>query len=74
MVHTPEFSLNRLRGDAEKAEKVYADVDKPSTAEDVADCIHLAVGLPLHVNIDQVTIRPLAQSANHKVHRGKLFS
>jgi len=30
------------------------------------------VMLPAHVNIDALTIRPVAQAAAHKVFRGKL--
>jgi NADP-dependent 3-hydroxy acid dehydrogenase YdfG len=73
MVKTDEFAVKRYGGDAEAAAKVYADVDKPLTAEDVADCIGLVVGLPPHVNVDQMVLRPLAQAAQHKVFRGKLF-
>ncbi|MCA1224799.1 MULTISPECIES: SDR family oxidoreductase [unclassified Saccharopolyspora] len=73
MVHTDEFSLNRFRGDSDKAAAVYADVDRPLTAEDVAGVIAMAVAQPLHVNIDQLVLRPLAQAAQHKVHRGRLF-
>jgi NADP-dependent 3-hydroxy acid dehydrogenase YdfG len=73
MVKTDEFALNRFGGDAAAAAKVYADVDHPLTAEDVADCIGLCVGLPLHVNVDQMVLRPVAQAAQHKVHRGPLF-
>jgi NADP-dependent 3-hydroxy acid dehydrogenase YdfG len=73
MVKTDEFAVKRYGGDAEAAAKVYADVDEPLTAEDVADCIGLVVGLPLHVNVDQMVLRPLAQAAQHKVFRGKLF-
>ena len=73
MVHTDEFALNRFRGDAAKAADVYARVDRPLTADDVAECIALAVGLPPHVNVDQLVVRPLAQAAQHKLHRGHLF-
>ena len=73
MVRTDEFALNRFRGDADRAAAVYADVDRPLTAEDVAQCVSLAVGLPPHVNIDRLVVRPLAQAAQHKVHRGPLF-
>lgn len=73
MVHTDEFALNRFRGDAAKAAGVYAGVDRPLTADDVAECVALAVGLPQHVNVDQLVVRPLAQAAQHKVHRGPLF-
>lgn len=73
MVKTDEFAVKRYGGDAAAAAKVYADVDRPLTAEDVADCIGLVVGLPLHVNVDQMVLRPLAQAAQHKVFRGRLF-
>lgn len=73
MVRTEEFALNRFRGDADRAAAVYAQVDRPLSAEDVAECVSLAVGLPQHVNIDQLVVRPLAQAAQHVVHRGPLF-
>ncbi|MEV7808301.1 SDR family NAD(P)-dependent oxidoreductase [Microbispora sp. NPDC088329] len=73
MVRTGEFALNRVRGDVEKAAAVYAGVDRPLTAEDVAECVALVVGLPPHVNVDRLVVRPLAQAAQHKVHRGSLF-
>jgi NADP-dependent 3-hydroxy acid dehydrogenase YdfG len=69
MVATPEFSLVRLRGDAEAARKVYAGVDEPLTAEDIADCIAFAVTRPAHVNVDLLVVRPVAQAAAHKVAR-----
>jgi NADP-dependent 3-hydroxy acid dehydrogenase YdfG len=69
MVRTEEFSLVRLRGDAEAAAKVYAGVDLPLTAEDVADCIAFAVTRPAHVNVDLLVVKPLAQAAPHKVAR-----
>lgn len=68
MVKTDEFSLNRL-GDKEAAEKVYAGVEKPLTAEDVADVMAYSLNLPHHINLDKVVLRPLAQAANHKVIR-----
>ncbi|MEX5259606.1 SDR family oxidoreductase [Kocuria sp. CPCC 205263] len=71
LVHTPEFSLNRLGGDQEAAEKVYAGVDKPLTAEDVAQVCAFAVNLPHHVDLDTVTIKPVAQAAPHKLIRGR---
>ena len=68
MVKTEEFSLNRL-GDREAAEKVYAGVEKPLTAEDVADVMAYSLNLPHHINLDKVVLRPVAQAANHKVIR-----
>jgi NADP-dependent 3-hydroxy acid dehydrogenase YdfG len=69
MVHTEEFSLVRLRGDAEAAERVYAGVANPLMAEDVADCIAFVVTRPAHVNVDLLVVKPLAQAAPHKVAR-----
>ncbi|WP_049569577.1 SDR family oxidoreductase [Nocardiopsis sp. SBT366] len=71
MVKTEEFSLNRLRGDAEGAEAVYAGVPDPLSAEDVADTIVWAITRPPHVNVDLLVVRPRAQAAAHKVHRVK---
>ncbi|KUG57206.1 oxidoreductase [Kocuria rosea subsp. polaris] len=69
LVHTPEFSLNRLGGDQQAAEQVYAGVDKPLTAEDVAQVCAFAVNLPHHVDLDTVTVKPVAQAAPHKMIR-----
>ena len=69
MVHTPEFSLTRLRGDAEAAEAVYRGVDGPLVAQDVAEAIGWALGRPHHVNIDLMVIRPRAQVSNTEVAR-----
>jgi NADP-dependent 3-hydroxy acid dehydrogenase YdfG len=72
MVYTEEFSLNRLGGDAAAAESVYEGVENPLTADDVADVIAYAVDAPGHVNLDVVTVRPVAQSAQHLLARGPL--
>jgi NADP-dependent 3-hydroxy acid dehydrogenase YdfG len=68
MVRTEEFTVNRL-GSAEAADSVYRGVREPLVAEDIADCIGWAVTRPHHVNIDLMVVRPLAQAAQHKVHR-----
>lgn len=72
MVHTEEFSLVRFGGDAERAAQVYDGVVAPLTAGDIADAIAWAVTRPPHVNVDQLVIKPLAQAAPHKLHRGEL--
>ncbi|MBF4561743.1 SDR family oxidoreductase [Microbacterium sp. VKM Ac-2870] len=72
MVYTEEFTLNRLGGDRENAEKVYEGVENPLTADDVADVIAYALNAPGHVNLDLVTMRPVAQSAQHLLARGHL--
>jgi NADP-dependent 3-hydroxy acid dehydrogenase YdfG len=69
MVRTDEFSLVRMRGDRAAADRVYAGVDNPLTAEDIADCIVYVVTRPAHVNIDLMVVKPLAQAAPHKVAR-----
>jgi len=72
LVHTEEFTLNRLGGDKAAAEAVYSGVEQPLLAEDVADVIAYALDAPGHVNLDLVTMRPVAQSANHLLARGPL--
>lgn len=72
MVHTEEFTLNRLGGDRVGAEAVYAGVEEPLQAEDVADVITYALNAPKHVNLDLITMRPVAQSAQHILARGSL--
>jgi len=69
MVATEEFSLNRFGGDSARAAKVYEGVDAPLTAEDIADCVAWCVTRPPHVDIDLLVVKPLAQAAQHKVHR-----
>lgn len=69
MVKTDEFAVNRFRGDTTKAASVYAGVEQPLVADDVADCIAWAVTRPAHVNVDLLVVRPRAQAAQHKVHR-----
>jgi 3-hydroxy acid dehydrogenase / malonic semialdehyde reductase len=63
-----EFSLVRYRGDAEAAKAVYAGVD-PVTPDEVADCVLFALTRPLHVNIDELVIKALAQSSGARVVR-----
>lgn len=73
MVHTEEFSLVRFAGDQAAADAVYADVDSPLVAADVAEAIRWVASLPRHVNIDELVIRPVAQAAQHQLHRGPIF-
>ena len=72
MVKTDEFSLVRFGGDQAKADAVYDNVPDPLYAEDIAEAIVHALELPPFVNLDLVTIKPLAQAAPHKVIRGTL--
>ncbi|GAA4593702.1 NADP-dependent 3-hydroxy acid dehydrogenase YdfG [Actinoplanes octamycinicus] len=69
MVRTDEFALNRFAGDPDKAAAVYAGVKEPLVADDIADIVAFAATRPQHVNIDRLVVRPIAQAAQHKVHR-----
>jgi NADP-dependent 3-hydroxy acid dehydrogenase YdfG len=69
MVRTDEFALIRFDGDAARAAAVYAGVAQPLVAEDIADCVSWCATRPHHVNVDKLVVRPLAQAAQHKVHR-----
>ncbi|HEY7691745.1 MAG TPA: SDR family NAD(P)-dependent oxidoreductase [Gaiellaceae bacterium] len=62
------FSLVRFRGDEEKASAVYRGVE-PLTAEDVVDCILFALTRPLHVNVDEIVVKALAQTSGGRIHR-----
>lgn len=69
MVKTDEFAIKRFGGDAQRAAAVYRGVKEPLVADDIAECVSWCAGLPHHVNIDRLVVRPLAQAAQHKVHR-----
>jgi NADP-dependent 3-hydroxy acid dehydrogenase YdfG len=71
MVATEEFSLVRFGGDADRAAAVYAGVDEPLTAADIADVIAFAATRPAHVNIDLLVVKPVAQAAPYKVARSR---
>ena len=50
----------------------YEGVEDPLTAADVADVIAYALNAPGHVNLDLITMRAVAQSAQHLLARGPL--
>ncbi len=64
-----EFSIVRFKGDTEKAAKVYEGFEalKP---EDIADVIFFAATRPAHVNLEEITILPTAQSDSRTVFKG----
>ncbi|MDR3068753.1 MAG: SDR family NAD(P)-dependent oxidoreductase [Cellulomonas sp.] len=62
-VATEEFSLVRFHGDADRAAQVYQGY-QPLVAPDVAEAIVWMLSRPAHVNIDTITIRPVAQANN----------
>ena len=63
-----EFSLVRFKGDEEKAKAVYQGVE-PLTSEDIADCVLFALTRPLHVNVDEIVVKALAQSSGGRILR-----
>jgi len=62
-----EFSIVRT-GDVAKAKAVYQGL-VPLTAVDIADCVTWAVTRPPHVNIGEIVLTCVAQSAITKFHR-----
>ncbi|GAA2172538.1 SDR family oxidoreductase [Agrococcus versicolor] len=72
MVRTEEFSLVRFGGDQARADAVYEGVQDPLSADDVAQVMTDVLALPGHVSIDQVVIKPVAQTHPWMVHRGPL--
>jgi len=72
MVRTDEFALNRFAGDATKVDALYEGVEHPLTAHDIAELVVHALEAPAHVNIDELTVRPVAQAAQHKLIRRPL--
>jgi NADP-dependent 3-hydroxy acid dehydrogenase YdfG len=72
MVRTEEFGLVRFGGDEEKAAAAYENVPNPLTAEDIAETIVSSVERQAHVNLDLITIKPVAQAAPTRVARGEL--
>ena len=63
-----EFSLVRFKGDEEKAKAVYQGVE-PLTADDIVDCVLFALTRPLHVNVDEIVVKALAQSSGGRILR-----
>lgn len=72
MVATEEFSLVRFGGDKARRDAVYEDVPEPLSAEDVAETIVHALELPGHVDLDLIVVKPVAQAAPYRLHKGPL--
>ncbi|MFB1485104.1 SDR family NAD(P)-dependent oxidoreductase [Corallococcus sp. RDP092CA] len=56
-----EFSNVRFRGDDARAAALYGDT-QPLTPEDVADAAHWVASRPAHVNINVISLMPVAQA------------
>jgi sulfoacetaldehyde reductase len=56
-----EFSLNRFKGDKQKADAVYHGM-RPLKAADIAETILWILQRPAHVNIDNIEIMPVDQT------------
>ncbi|GAA1446442.1 SDR family oxidoreductase [Leifsonia poae] len=72
MVATEEFSLVRFGGDQARRDAVYEDVPEPLTADDVAATVVDALERPRHVDLDLIVIKPVAQAAPYRFHKGDL--
>jgi len=72
MVATDEFSLVRFGGDRSRADAVYDGVPEPLTAEDIAETIVNALERAGHVDLDLIVIKPVAQAAPYRLHKGPL--
>ena len=55
-----EFSINRFKGDADRAAEVYADKHN-LTAEDMGETIRWVAGRPAHMDVESIMIRPIDQ-------------
>ncbi len=69
MVET-NFSVTRYRGDKNKAEKVYENMN-PLTAEDIADAAVFCASRPPRVNISEIILMPADQASATMVHRSE---
>jgi NADP-dependent 3-hydroxy acid dehydrogenase YdfG len=65
-----EFSIVRFKGDTARASKMYEGTN-PLTAPDIAEILVWVASRPMHVNIDEMLIKPVDQAAMHKVYRRK---
>ena len=41
----------------------------PLRAEDIAECVVFAVTRPLHVNVDEIVVMPVAQTSRSRIAR-----
>ncbi|SET19726.1 SDR family NAD(P)-dependent oxidoreductase [Thorsellia anophelis] len=68
LVGGTEFSVIRYKGDAEKANSLYATTD-PLMPDDISETVYWIATLPKHVNINSIEMMPVTQSpAGLQVH------
>ncbi len=67
MVKT-ELSIVRFKGDAAKADAVYANTD-PLFATDIAETVLFCITRPSHVTISEIIVYPTTQASPVMVHR-----
>lgn len=63
-----EFSLVRFKGNREKADLVYRNI-QPLTGEDIAGVIRYCIELPPHIQIHDLVVTPTAQSSARDFYR-----
>jgi 3-hydroxy acid dehydrogenase/malonic semialdehyde reductase len=69
-----EFSEVRFKGDAARAETVYAGTE-PLSAEDIADTVHWVASRPPHFNVNAISVMPVGQAPGPMaIHRKKADS
>ena len=61
LVGGTEFSNVRFKGDDTRAASLYANT-QPLTPEDIADAVHWVTSRPAHVNINIMSLMPVAQA------------
>lgn len=64
-----EFSTVRFKGDRDRADRVYEGMT-PLSGADIAELIHFIANRPAHVDVLDLLVVPLDQSASTQVHRG----
>ncbi len=69
MVATEEFGLRRFGGDQARRDATYDGVPGPLVAADVAETVGWIAGLPWHVNIDLLVLKPRDQASQYQVNR-----
>lgn len=66
-----EFSEVRFKGDAARADTVYAGTE-PLSAEDIADTVHWVASRPPHFNVNAISLMPVCQAFGPlAIHRRK---